>query len=191
MANYLCRATNPRIPDYLVIKVSVPAGQTLKAGDVFPVKALDTTISNNYQVFTGTQPTTADLGIRMAIVINDGFETLEDGRRPAGQPDYTQYTYAEGDVVTAILMVPGLVFEISKDCLTNATSIAAGNILEPVNGKYTLDTKTAHTEGTKSAMRVLNPAKNFRMGGQFGYNFIATVVAMVEDGEPKTTSVGG
>ena len=40
-------------------------------------------------------------------------------------------------------------------------------------------------------MRVLNPAKNFRMGGQFGYNFITTVVAMVEDGEPKTTSVGG
>lgn len=191
MPNYLCRATNPRVPDYLIIKVAVPSGQTMKAGDVFPVKALDTNIPNNYQVFTGSQPATADLGIRMAIVINDGFETLEDGRRPAGQPDYTQYTFGEGEVVTAVLLVPGLVFEISKDCLTNNGSVAAGNILEPVNGAYTLDVKTAHTEGTKSALRVLNAAKNFRMGGQFGYNFISTVVAMVEDGEPKTTSVGG
>lgn len=190
MANYLCRATNPRVPDYLIIKVSVPTGQTMKAGDVFPVKALDTGIANNYQVFTGTQPTTADLGIRMAIVINDGFETLEDGRRPAGQPDYTQYTFGEGEVVTAVLMVPGLVFEISKDCLTNTGSIAAGNFLEPVNGAYTMDTKAARTAGTKSGMRVLNAAKNFRMGGQFGYNFIETIVAMVEDGEPAT-GVGG
>ena len=190
MANYLCRATNPRVPDYLIIKVSVPTGQTMKAGDVFPVKALDTDIANNYQVFTGTQPTTADLGIRMAIVINDGFETLEDGRRPAGQPDYTQYTFGEGEVVTAVLMVPGLVFEICKDCLTNTGCIVAGNFLEPVNGAYTMDTKTARTAGTKSGMRVLNAAKNFRMGGQFGYNFISTVVAMVEDGEPAT-GVGG
>lgn len=191
MPNYLCRATNPRVPDYLIIKVAVPSGQTMKAGDVFPVKALDTDIPNNYQVFTGSQPATADLGIRMAIVINDGFETLEDGRRPAGQPDYTQYTFGEGEVVTAVLLVPGLMFEISKDCLTGAGSIAAGNILEPVNGAYTLATKTAHTAGTKSALRVLNAAKNFRMGGQFGYNFITTVVAMVEDGEPAAAGVGG
>ena len=191
MPNYLCRATNPRVPDYLIIKVAVPSGQTMKAGDVFPVKALDTNIPNNYQVFTGSQPATADLGIRMAIVINDGFETLEDGRRPAGQPDYTQYTFGEGEVVTAVLLVPGLMFEISKDCLTGASSISAGNILEPVNGAYTLATKTAHTAGTKSALRVLNAAKNFRMGGQFGYNFITTVVAMVEDGEPAAAGVGG
>lgn len=191
MPNYLCRATNPRVPDYLIIKVAVPSGQTMKAGDVFPVKALDTNIPNNYQVFTGSQPATADLGIRMAIVINDGFETLEDGRRPAGQPDYTQYTFGEGEVVTAVLLVPGLMFEISKDCLTGTGSIAAGNILEPVNGAYTLATKTAHTAGTKSALRVLNAAKNFRMGGQFGYNFITTVVAMVEDGEPAAAGVGG
>lgn len=191
MPNYLCRAANPRVPDYLIIKVAVPTGQTMNAGDVFPVTALDTDIDNNYQVFAGTQPATASLGNRMAIVINDGFETLEDGRRPAGQPDYTQYTFGEGEVVTAVLLVPGLMFEISKDCLTNATSIAAGNILEPVNGAYTLNTKTAHTAGTKSALRVLNADKNFRMGGQFGYNFIETVVAIVEDGEPASGGVGG
>ena len=145
MANYLCRATNPRVPDYLIIKVSVPTGQTMKAGDVFPVKALDTGIANNYQVFTGTQPTTADLGIRMAIVINDGFETLEDGRRPAGQPDYTQYTFGEGEVVTAVLMVPVLVFDISTACLTQPTSLAAGPFPDPVSVAYPLDPPPALT----------------------------------------------
>ena len=114
MPNYLCCAANPRVPDYLIIKVAVPTGETMKAGDVFPVTALDTDIDNNYQVFAGTEPATATLGNRMAIVINDGFETLEDGRRPAGQPDYTQYTFGAGEVVTAVLLVPGLMFEISN-----------------------------------------------------------------------------
>lgn len=184
MANYLCRVTNPRVPDYLVIKVSVPSGQTLKAGDIVPVMTLDDEIDNNYQVFTGIQPATANLGVRMALIINDGFETLPDGRRPAGQPDYTQYTYAAGEVVTAILLVPGLVFEISKDCITSGTSAAVGDILEPVNGSYSLnrvEAATGKTSGTQSALKVLNPSKNFRMGGQFGYQFISTVVAMVVD----------
>ena len=184
MANYLCRATNPRVPDYLVIKVSVPTGQTLNAGDVIPVTTLDTDIDNNYQVFTGTQPATASLGVRMAIVINGGFETLSDGRRPAGQPDYTQYTYEAGEVVTAILMVPGLVFEISQDAITNGNQAAVGDFLEPVNGSYAMSriqASTGRTDGVLSGMRVLNPAKNFRMGGQFGGQFITTVVAIVED----------
>lgn len=189
MANYLCRATNPRIPDYLVIKVSVPTGQTMHAGDVFPVVELDDSISNNYQVFTGTQPATANLGVRMAIVINDGFETLEDGRRPAGQPDYTQYTYAEGEVVTAILMVPGLVFEISNDCVTNGSSAVVGDFVEPVNGAYAMSrvaSGTGRTASTKSGMKVLYVGKNFRMGGQFGSNFIQTMVCMVEDADNAT-----
>ena len=93
MANYLCRATNPRVPDYLVKTVSVPTGKTLHAGDIVMLKALDSTIADNYQVYTGSQPATADLGLRAAIIINDGFETLADGRRPEGQPDYTQYIY--------------------------------------------------------------------------------------------------
>lgn len=182
MANYLCRVTNPRIPDYMVIKVSVPAGQTLHAGEIVPVKALDTTISDNYQVFSGTQPATADLGLQMALIINDGFETLADGRRPDGQPDYTQYTYNAGEVVAAILLVPGLVFEISTDCITGTPAV--GSFLEPTNGSYGLSVKATQTAGTKSSLKMLNVSKNFRMGGQFGYNFLTTVIAMVVDGAP-------
>lgn len=187
MANYLCRATNPRIPDYMVVKVSVPAGEVMHAGQVFPLKELDSTIPNNYQVFTGTAPAAADMGTRMAIVINDGFETLSDGRRPDGQPDYTQYTYAEGDVVTAIIMNPGLVFEISADCIIGTP--AKNGYLNPTTNKNDLTYAATPTAGTKSVLKILNATKNFRMGGQFGYNFIPTVVAMVEDG-PAASSAG-
>lgn len=178
MANYLCRATNPRVPDYLVKKVSVPADTTLHAGDIVMLKELDSGIENNYQVYTGTQPATDNLKLRAAIIINDGFETLPDGRRPKGQPDYTQYVYQAGDVVTAIMLVPGLDFELSTDVITGA--FAAGQYIEPVDGTYKGAVKTARTETTKSALMML-AQKNFRMGGMFGYQFIDTVVATVVD----------
>lgn len=178
MANYLCRATNPRVPDYLVKKVSVPTGATLHAGDIVMLKELDGDIENNYQVYTGSQPATADLGLRAAIIINDGFETLADGRRPDGQPDYTQYVYQAGEVVTAIMLVPGLDFELSKDVIDG--TFAAGSYIEPVDGAYTGKVAATRTAGTKSALMMLGQ-KNFRMGGMFGYEFIETVLATVVD----------
>lgn len=183
MANYLCRVTNPRIPDYLVVKVVVPTGATMTAGNIVPLISLDTGISNNYQVYTGTKPLTANLGVRMALVINDGFETLSDGRRPNGQPDYTQYTYQAGDVVTAILLVDGIGFEISTDAITTGSSAVAGDFIEPVNNSYMpsrIAAATGRTANTKSALKVL-ATKNFRMGGNMGGTFISTVVATVVD----------
>lgn len=178
MANYLCRATNPRVPDYLVKKVSVPAGATLHAGDIVILKALDNTIADNYQVYTGTKPAAADLGLRAAIIINDGFETLADGRRPDGQPDYTQYVYQAGDVVTAIMLVPGLDFELSKDVIDG--TFTAGQYIEPVADSNKGAVKATRTADTKSALMMLGQ-KNFRMGGMFGYQFIETVIATVVD----------
>lgn len=182
MANYLARCASPRVPDYAIIKAVVPTGQTLNAGDIVALTALDTTFitANNYQVFSATQPATANLGNMMAIVVNDGFETLADGRRPDGNPDYTTYTYGAGEVVTCVLLVPGLVFEISMDCVTNGTSAVAGDIIEPVNASYApsrIAAATGQTEGTMSGLKVLT-TKYFRMGGQFGGNFIQTIVAM-------------
>ena len=178
MANYLCRATNPRVPDYLVKKVSVPADTTLHAGDIVMLKELDSGIENNYQVYTGSKPASADLGLRAAIIINDGFETLADGRRPKGQPDYTQYVYQAGEVVTAIMLVPGLDFELSTDVINGA--FTAGQYIEPVDGAYKGAVKASRTDTTKSALMML-AQKNFRMGGMFGYQFIDTVVATVVD----------
>lgn len=193
MANYLARVASPRVPDYAIIKAIVGTGETLNPGSLVALTALDTAIltENNYQVFAATKPATANLGEMMAIVINDGFETLADGRRPDGQPDYTQYTFKEGEVVTCVLLVPGLMFEISQDCVTSGTSAVAGDIIEPVNNSYMgnrIASATGRTEGVMSGLKVLT-TKYFRMGGMFGGNFITTIVAMAVP--PKVTASGG
>ena len=182
MANYVSRAANPRIPDYMVVKAVVPAGVTLYPGSFVPLVQFDTGIASNWQVFTASQPATANLTQQMAIVINDGFETLPDGRRPEGNPDYTTYTFKEGDVVTCVLCAPGVVFELSVDCITNGTALVAGDVIEPVNGSYKgarVAAATGRSAGVMSGLKVLAAGKNFRLGGQFGGTFCSTVVAMV------------
>ena len=178
MANYVSRVASPHIPDYLVIKVSVPANKTITPGSVVPVLQLDTTITNNWNVYSGIQPATANLGVRMALILNDGFETLPDGRRPAGQPDYTQYTYSAGQVVTAVLLVPGLIVELSNDCVTTAASAVVTDYLQPVNGSYSLSriaNATGVTAGTLTALQVDYVNKNSRIGGNLGAGFVTGV----------------
>jgi hypothetical protein len=182
MANYVSRVATSKIPDYMVIKARVPSGVTTYPGDIITLGVLDTGISNNYQVFVATKPLTATLGTQMALVINDGFETLSDGRRPDGNPDYTNYTFTEGTVITAVLLVPGLMIEISPDGITSGSSAVAGDILEPANNSYRLTriaAATGRTTGVYTALKVLYAAKNFRIGGNMGAGFATTLVAMV------------
>lgn len=180
MANYICRPVT-EVPNYLVAAVTVPAGQTFHAGEVVFAKSLDSGvgIGANLSVFAATEPATALLGAQAAIVINDGFEQLADGRRPAGQPDYTQYTYAAGDVVTIVFLAPGMRFEISEDSVNlNSLTPAAGQVLYPVDGAYTMTLGATVPAGTFSSMTVL-ATKYFRLGGQFGAQFANTLVAIV------------
>lgn len=182
MANRLCRVVG-KVPDYAVVMVKVPAATTMYAGDVIAVSALDSGIANNYQVFVGTKPATANLGDRMAIIINDGFEQMTDGRRVEGNPDYTQYSYGAGEVVTAVFLLEGLTFEISDDCVTpiSQTAIVVGDFFEPVDGAYkasVIAKATGRTSGVTSALKVI-ALKDFRTGGNFGGGFISTSVARV------------
>jgi hypothetical protein len=165
------------VPDYAVLNVSVPSGKTYAAGDVLLVESLDTTISGNYSVFTPVEPATANLGKQMAIVINGGFEKLADGRRPEGQPDFTQYTFTEGDIMVVVVLVQGLTFEISTDCITG--TVAVGNSIHPVNAATKSETAATTPTGTYSALTTL-ATKYFRAGGLFGTQFINTVVARVK-----------
>ena len=176
MANRICRPVT-KVSDYLVLNATVPAGQTLYAGDIVLVNSLDTNISNNFNVFASTQPATANLGKQMAIVINGGFEQLADGRRPEGQPDYSKYSFSEGEVVTVILLAQGLRFEISYDCLTGTPAV--GNSIHPVNGAFKPATAASTPAGTYSSFTTL-ALKNFRIGGLYGAQFINTVVAIVQ-----------
>jgi len=178
MANYVSRPMT-EVPDYLVGTVIVPTGTTLYAGNIVFADVADTTISGNYSVFSAATPVTGTLGKQMAIVINGGWEQLPDGRRPEGNPDYTQYTYNAGEIATIVFLTPKMRFEISYDCITGTPT--AGGVLYPVNASNVL-TYNASTvpSGTFSSFNV-TALKNFRLGGKFGAQFASTVVAMVKN----------
>ena len=104
---------------------------------------------------------------------------LPDGRRPEGQPDYTQYTFQAGDVVTIVFLAPQMRFEISNDSVNlNSLTPAAGQVLYPVNAAYALTLGASVPAGTFSSLKVL-ATKYFRLGGQFGGQFASTMVVAV------------
>lgn len=177
MANRLCRPVT-EVPEYAVLNVRVPSGKTYYAGDILLVESLDTDLVGNFSVFTPVEPATANLGKQMAIVINGGFEQLSDGRRPEGQPDYTQYAFNAGDVMTVVVLLQGVTFEISTDCIGSGTP-TVGYSIHPVNGATKGTTASSTPSGTYSALNTL-ALKNFRAGGIFGGTFIPTVVARVK-----------
>lgn len=180
MANRLARPITA-VPEYAVLNFIVPTGKTYYAGDVFVLNTLDTNLTNNFSTFAPTEPATANLGNQMAIVINGGFEQLSDGRRPEGQPDFTQYSFVAGDVVTAVLLVQGLRFEISTDCFTGTATV--GYSIHPVNAATKMATASATPAGTYSSLTTL-AKKYFRIGGLFAAQSINTVVAMVKEPTP-------
>lgn len=179
-----CKAfTGGKLPHYLVKTAVVPAGQEIQAGAVVALKTIDSDgvgASTNLEVYNAD--TVTDIKTeRLGIVLNDGFETLEDGRRPAGQPDYTQYIAKAGDVVTVLCLVDWMSVEISKDALADEATPTTGQYLIPVNGEYTL-TSSAAADTSKVYLRVDAP-HYIRSGGNFGSGFIQgyIVTAFVAD----------
>lgn len=180
MANRICYPVTD-VPKYAMRNVRVPSGKTYYAGDVLLVNALDSgsDLYKNRTVFTPVEPATANLGTRMAIVINGGnFEQLSDGRRPEGQPDWTQYSYNAGDIMPVLILLPGFIFEISTDCIGSGTP-TVGYSIHPVNGATKMTTASTTPSGTFSSFNTL-ALKDFRAGGNFGASFISTVVAEVK-----------
>lgn len=164
-----------RVPDHLVFTATVPAGQELAAGSVLTLEELDATFgARNVDVYKGAAPTDIQTQ-RFGLVINGGFETLSDGRRPEGQPDYTQYTFKEGDVVTVVMIDDYVRFEISYDAIKNAAATAK-QFLIPVQGEYALVNNASHATA-KCYLRVETVGEYVRSGGLFGAEFIKTVIA--------------
>lgn len=176
ISNKICRPV-VGVPDYLVGTVKVPAGVTLYPGNILVADSIDATISGNFSVFAATKPATANLGKTMAVVINGGWEQLSDGRRPEGNPDYTQYQFNEGEVVTIIFLADILRFEISIDALTTGATATVGEVIYPTDNVWTLTEGASVPVGTTSYLKIV-AKKNFRLGGQFGGEFAPTVIAV-------------
>ena len=178
MANYLCR-TVTELPGYMQVNFIVPEGTQVYAGEIYMGNQLEeNTHFDNYTVFLPEVIENISKEIP-AIILNGGFETLPDGRRPDGQPDYTQYTMKSGEVVTAHRLIPETRYEVSFDACDNtvvAGTVKPGDNLIPKNGQYELSYSAKATEVTAKNYLKIEAIKYSRLGGQFGGDFAQTMV---------------
>jgi hypothetical protein len=181
MANYIAQCVTPRLSSEHIAKITVPAGG-LHAGQVVVADTLDNAITGNIEVFSATQPAAGNLKSKfVGIVINDGFETLSDGRRPDGQPNYYGYEYNAGDTAPVVYLDSHLVFVVGKDSLDSATAsnAAVGKYLYAVAGSNNLTVGDEIPDGTTTGLKVV-ALYNTPIGGQFGGGFASSFVCIAQ-----------
>lgn len=178
MEHYICR-TVTELPGYMQANFRVPEGTQVYAGEIYMAKTLDTDLGyGNWSVYL--PEVIEDVSKEVpAIVLNGGFETLNDGRRPDGNPDYTTYTFNPGDIVTAIRLEQGTKFEISYDAISNGIDVDGLGYLIPEEGVGSLKFVDTLNEVNSKVYLKVEALKHFRIGGQFGGQFINTMVVRV------------
>ena len=181
MEHYLCRPI-VELPAYMQDKFIVPQGEIISAGQIYVAETLATGFKQkNLDVF---EPTLIeDVGEQIpSIVINNGFEMIPDGRRPSGQPDYTQYYYTEGEVITAIKLLPETKFEISYDSIIVENEVSIGGYLIPEDGGSRLLYVDSLNGNQPRIYLLVEGFKFFRLGGQSGEQFAKSLVVRVKQG---------
>lgn len=191
MAQYLCR-TATELPAYMQANFIVKEGTEINAGDIYVAKKLNESLHGNWTVYNADMIEDVSKEIP-AIVINNSFETLADERRPDGQPDYTQYAYEEGEVVTAIKLLPEIKMEISFDIIQNRNDIESKGYLIPENGTNLLRFVSTIDDVNSKVYFVIEALKHFRCGGAMGMGFIDTMVVRVKymPAKPKDPEITG
>ena len=185
MANYICRPTT-EVEGYLLANFKV-RHDNIVAGQFFRAERLTKSVDGNYTVYSPENMAKADDDI--AIILNNSFETLEDGRRVKGNPDYTSYIYREGEVITGIRLVEGLKFELGMDSIIANQEVQIGGYLIPEVGENKL-IYTETLEGIDSEEYLLIEGfKDFRVGGQFGSQFIKTMIVRVKRMDIETSDL--
>ena len=181
MEHYLCRPI-VELPAYMQDKFIVPAGEIISAGQIYVAETLTNELrQENWDVFYPSL--IEDVGEQIpSIVINNGFEMLPDNRRPKGQPDYTQYYYTEGEVITAVKLLPETKFEISYDSIIIESEISIGGYLIPEDGGSRLLYVDSLNGNQPRIYLVIEGFKFFRLGGQSGEQFAKSLVVRVKQG---------
>lgn len=198
--NYICR-TATELPAYMQAKIRVPEGIEITAGEIFMAENLDTDLGyGNWDVYI--PDTIESETVIPVIVINNSFETLPDGRRPKGNPDYTTYVYKEDEVITTIRLLPEIKFELSPDNFSNFEEFEAaleegeenivGTYLFPDIGTNDLKWTESIEDVETKVYLYIEALKWFRLGGLFGGDFARTLVVRVKNnqsiGAPAITS---
>lgn len=181
MEHYLCRPI-VELPAYMQDKFIVPAGEIISAGQIYVAETLTNELrQENWDVFYPSL--IEDVGEQIpSIVINNGFEMLPDNRRPKGQPAYTQYYYTEGEVITAVKLLPETKFEISYDSIIIESEISIGGYLIPEDGGSRLLYVDSLNGNQPRIYLVIEGFKFFRLGGQSGEQFAKSLVVRVKQG---------
>ena len=194
MANYLCR-TVTELPGYMQANFRVPEGTQVYAGEIYMPNKLDTDLGyGNWSVYLPEVIEDVSKEIP-GIILNGGFETLADGRRPDGNPDYTNYIFNAGDVATAIVLKPEIKFEISYDAISNGIDVEGLGYLIPEEGQGLLKFVETLDEVNSKVYLKVEALKEFRLGGLFGGEFAKTMVVRVkytdntEPADPEITGI--
>ena len=199
MKHYICR-TVAELPGYMFALIKVPEGDSIAAGEVYKAETLDTTMPGNTTVYVAEYVT--DKNDLPVIALNDNFETLLDGRRPDGQPDYTQYVYNEGEVINSVRLDKNVKLELGTDTLSNQLDIKDiddTNLKDTwlyINNEGRLTWSNSFANVSSRVYFVIEAVKYFRLGGQFGMEFARTLVVRVKHqnvksnpGDPDITKI--
>lgn len=199
MFHYICR-TVTELPGYMFALIKVPEGDSMAAGEVYKAETLDTTIHGNTTVYVAEYVT--DKNDLPVIALNDSFETLLDGRRPDGQPDYTQYVYNEGEVINSVRLDKNVKLELGTDTLSNQLDmkdIDDTNLKDTwlyINNEGRLTWSNSFANVSSRVYFVIEAVKYFRLGGQSGMEFARTLVVRVKHqnvksnpGDPDITKI--
>lgn len=177
MENYICQIFTPRVSSRFLGKMSAST-DGIHAGQVFVADELDGDIAGNISVYRDKMATIDSLGSKFfAVVLNDGFETLDDGRRPSGNPNYYTYTYKKGDVMPIAFWGKNLKFNIGLDSVNPNTKTLAtvGNYLIPNANSKMLSASATIPTGTKVALQIIS-LYNTPIGGQFGGGMAVSLI---------------
>ena len=165
MANYWA---NPLFPvmDEDLSKVYVATGETFTQGDVILCDVLDTSITDNIEVYESTPVTDVAADIPQ-IVYNQGFREDTSGRRYDDDVDVTTIVYRAGQTISTIKNKVGRTFEISSDAIENpdTVTLAVGAYLIPQTTSYKLKTAASYT--TEALVYKVEYVGTLDVGGNF------------------------
>lgn len=199
MLHYICR-TVTELPEYMFASIRVPDGDSIVAGELYKAETLDNAVDGNISVYVAEYISNKnDLPV---IALNDSFETLADGRRADGQPDYTQYVYNSGEVVNSVRLEKNIKLELGTDAVSNQSDIKDiddMNLKDTwlyVNNEGRLTWTNSFATVSSRVYFVVEAVKYFRLGGQFGMEFARTLVVRVKHqntkgnpGDPDITKI--
>ena len=148
----------------------------LYGGNLVAIEELEDSFENR-QVYKAEKPA-AETKL-YGIVLNGGYETLADGRRPEGQPNFTEYGFTSEMPCVVLRPSKFQTLRIGLNAIANGTA-EKGKYLVPDEGKYTWKVADSMPE-TGLALKI-EKITEVGQGGRFGFEIekVAEVIVVAD-----------